>query len=107
MKISSPNVNYFGLKSNALNTGIFSSQLVKSEKLLIGEDRFKPWVVKFITMAEEVDKLIFWRNLRRVCTYISVVQRYIGLNNLLFKNVVFYSFRSNIENLREKAESIW
>lgn len=89
MQISSPNVNYSGLKSHALNTGIFSSQLVKSEKVLIGEDCFKPWVVKFITMAKEVDKLRFWRNLRRVCAYISVVQRYIGLNNLLFKNIIF------------------
>lgn len=57
-------------------------------------------------MAEEVDKLRFWRNLRSVCTYISIVQRYIRLNNLLFKNV-FYSFKSNIENLREKTKSIW
>lgn len=47
--------------------------LVKYEKLLAGEDCFKAWLVKCITMAEELDKLRFYRNLRKVCRYVSVV----------------------------------
>ena len=70
---------------SCFNSRIFSSQPVKYETLPTGEDCCKTWVVKLFTMAEEVDKLRFWRNLRRKMCIFLLVQRHIVVNSLLFK----------------------
>lgn len=50
------------------------------------------------------DKLRFLENFVVVCIYIFNSIKYVGVNSLLFKNVFFSNFRSNVD--REKAKRV-
>lgn len=53
------------------------------------------------------DELRFLENLGVVYIYIYFFNstKYVGVNSLLFKNVFFSNFRSNVD--REKAKHVW